>query len=461
MKSSPAKRMACIFLLGVMVEPAFAGDNSGVNCKAGGVMNNPDGIDDMNDLCQEWQDAVSSAQGGGMGGSADPQGGGTTTGPGTGPSSDVGPAGDPNPLAPRLGTPGRPRVDGLPSQPRLPAAAATASSSAAPAGGTAKSATGTISWEQFSRTCLAYHEQVLAMPAASAGKTCAQLASQYGLAPAGGLAGVTPLVPDITRRDIVARSGTARYSAGVVAGKTYVISLTGITGAAALNVYSDPAFKQPVACATTGTYRDSNANASSTYREPSDCTFVATGGAIYVSVTGTSYQAAAQNHYGIRLSPQSGGAPGPQGTQQNPIPMALNRPLVVATADAAADPAVGTANFYVVNATGRSGDLVISLTGKTGAEHEMMSIYDNPRFEGAIDNALCYTKEFGINPLSCVVPAGKTYYLKVRTGTRGLFTLMADALGPAAVTVAGAHPGRSTVSKTSVPGLNGTRNPVP
>jgi hypothetical protein len=226
--------------------------------------------------------------------------------------------------------------------------------------------------------------------------------------------GITPL-PTGTLRATVAKDQVNRYSAAVSAG-TYVVSLTGIIGAAKLDVYSDAGFTQPVTCLVPANL------ANSTYAQPADCSFVATGGTVYVSVTGTSYLATVSNRYDILVTPRHEAAPTSEGTLASPVVIAVNMPYG-GTVGAGRD----DASYYLVNTTGR-GDLAISLTGQKADQYLDLFIYDNSDFSGIwLGGTNCHTGEQLHAPESCVLPAGKPYYVKVmnRDYVGGPFTLTA------------------------------------
>jgi hypothetical protein len=230
-----------------------------------------------------------------------------------------------------------------------------------------------------------------------------------------GPAGVLTL--DVTKREVVAKGKTNRYTAAVGTGKTYVVSLTGILGEAQLQVFSDSAYKQPLTCLVPSNL------ANSTFSQPADCSFVGTGGTVYISVSATTYQAAASNRYDLRVSPRNEMAAANQGTQQAPVSLPLNRPYA-GTVGAVRD----NTSYYLVNSTG-SGDLVISLTGLKADQRLDLFIYDNAAFSGWwLDPTNCHTGQFLSAPETCVLPAGRTYYLKVmnRSDVGGPFTLMAQ-----------------------------------
>lgn len=268
---------------------------------------------------------------------------------------------------------------------------------------------------------------------------------------------VGTLVQDVTVRDTVVRNATCLYRAGVTTGQTYVLSVTGIVGAVAVKVYDDPALTRPTACLSPNLV-------NSTYDEPADCTFVATSGAIYASVSATIASALSQNAYNIRVSPHFDAPAATQGTDQNPLEISPNRPFGATAGSAWSD-----MSYYKVNATGATGDVVISMTGMTGAEDMTLSIYDNPGFQGALSSASCSLALFGTFPESCKLPGGKTYYIKVRTGAiGGPFTLMVDAPGAGAAaagtqggatsTPAGGSAGTSASSGTVAAGLDPDEN---
>lgn len=161
-------------LLGLAYSAVQAGDASGVNCTIGPSFTdpNPQSSAYMNQVCQEWQNAITVAQAGSVSGSANPQGGGTTAGPGTGPSTDVGPVGDPTAQSPKPAP--RPRIDTLPPGMVLPAPSSTpAAPAAVPSLGSAgrKATDPGITWEDFERACLAYHQVNLGLSAANATST--------------------------------------------------------------------------------------------------------------------------------------------------------------------------------------------------------------------------------------------------------------------------------------------------
>jgi hypothetical protein len=229
------------------------------------------------------------------------------------------------------------------------------------------------------------------------------------------------LTQDVTVRDTVAKGQSCVYSASVSSGQTYVMSITGIVGAAELKLFNDAALTQPTACLSPNLV-------NSIFRQPADCSFVATSGAVYASVTGTSYLATADNSYNIRVSPHFDAAPATQGTETSPIEIPTNKPY-----GGTAGPAWSDNSYYLVNTTGSSGDVVISMTGMTGAQTSTgLSIYDNAKFIGPkLDSKSCNTPDFKTFAQSCNLPAGKTYYLRVTTGrTGGPFTLMVDTTTP-------------------------------
>jgi hypothetical protein len=199
-----------------------------------------------------------------------------------------------------------------------------------------------------------------------------------------------------------------------------VASLTGIVGAAQLKVFSDRAFTQPVTCLAPENL------ANSTFSQPADCSFVAADNTVYVSVTGTSYLATNSNRFDLRVSPRNEAAAANQGTDKAPVSLPLNRPYA-GTVDAAR----GSTSYYLVNSTA-GGDLVISMTGLNADQRLDLSIYDNAAFSGwRLDNENCHTGQFLSAPETCVLPAGKTYYLKVINssdyGVGGPFTLTAQS----------------------------------
>jgi hypothetical protein len=231
------------------------------------------------------------------------------------------------------------------------------------------------------------------------------------------------LTLDITARDTVAKGRTCIYSAAVATGQTYVMSLVRTVGQAALKVFYDAALKQPMTCLAPNL-------ANSTLWQPADCSFVATGSMVYASVSGTSYQALAQNSYNIRISPRFDAAPAIQGSETNPVPIPINQPY-----GGTAGPAWSDYSYYMVDTTGSTGDVVFSLTGQTSIQSAYQAldlfIYDNPQFKGALDSSNCYLGELKTFAESCVLPAGKIYYLKVKTGQAGgPFTLMIDTGKP-------------------------------
>lgn len=226
---------------------------------------------------------------------------------------------------------------------------------------------------------------------------------------------MTPLVPDRTRRDTVAKGKTARYSAGVGSG-TYVISVSGIVGAAALKVYDDAALQHPTACLAPNNIE------SSTFAQPADCSFTAHGGTVYAAVTGRSYLALPRNTYNIRVSAAPESAAGNQGTQESPMAIQPDRPIAGGTGLVRGD-----ASYYVVKTAG-SGDAVVSITGMTGEQYFNLFIYETPDFTRWLDGPRCFTGQQLTYPEDCALPAGKTYYIKVMSYNAGSrsFTLMVD-----------------------------------
>jgi hypothetical protein len=229
---------------------------------------------------------------------------------------------------------------------------------------------------------------------------------------------ITPL-PSGTLRATVANGQVNHYSA-TVSGGTQVVSLTGIVGEAKLDVYSDAGFAQPVDCLSPNLYN----NVSGTYRAPGDCTFVATAGTVYASVSATSSTAAAQNIYGIRVSPHFDAPAASQGTDKDPIVITTNKPYGGSVGS-------GASSYYKVDTTGSIGDAVISMTGLTGVEDIGLRIYGNADFSGMLSNPNCWTGAAKTFPESCILPAGTTYYLQVTSTPDhgGPFTLMVDTTG--------------------------------
>jgi hypothetical protein len=233
--------------------------------------------------------------------------------------------------------------------------------------------------------------------------------------------GVTPL-PNGTLRATVATGQVNRYSATVSAG-TQVVSLTGIVGAAKLDVYSDAGFTQPVTCLAPGNL------ANSTYSQPADCSFTVAGGMVYVSVTGTTSSVTTGNRFNLRVSPRNEAAAAIQGTTQNPVVIQPDKPFAGTG---------GSDNSYYKVTTQGTGDVVISMTGLIGTEDLGLHIYDNDKFVGPeLDNVNCHTGAYYTFAESCNVPAGQTYYLEIRSASPGgPFTLMVDSPAGAAATAA-------------------------
>jgi hypothetical protein len=232
------------------------------------------------------------------------------------------------------------------------------------------------------------------------------------------------LTQDITVRDTVAKGHACTYSAAVTSGQTYVLSVTGIIGAAQLRVFNDAARKQPTACLSPSNL------SSSIYTQPADCTFVATGSTVYASVTGTSYLATGNNSYNIRLSPHFDAAPASEGTVKDPIVIQANKPY--GGSAGAVSVASSNYSYYKVDTAGTSGDVVISVTGLTGVEDINLRIYENADFSGMLSNPSCFVGEARTYPESCILPAGKAYYLMVMSTANagGPFTLMVDTRKP-------------------------------
>jgi hypothetical protein len=257
--------------------------------------------------------------------------------------------------------------------------------------------------------------------------TASPKASPHCVAPAPPAKTSAPvaLTQDVTVRDTVGYGQTCAYTATVSSGVTYVLSLTGIVGAAQLKVFDDAARKHPTECLAPMNL------ANSTFMQDADCTFVATGGTIYAMVTGTIYSRGplAAYHYNIRVSPHFDGKPVTEGKPENPKPIPVNRPYGGTVGLAKSE-----TSYYVANTTG-SGEVVISLTGLTGAQGMDLVIYGNPTFQYSRDSTYCSPGEFDTHPESCELPAGKTYYIEIRNQSEkigGPFTLMVDSPGGAA-----------------------------
>jgi hypothetical protein len=228
------------------------------------------------------------------------------------------------------------------------------------------------------------------------------------------------LTTDIALHDQVPIGKTCRYSAGVRSG-TYVLSLTGIVGAARLRVFSDAAYSRPLACLAP----TSLANAS--FAKAADCTFIATGGRVYATVTGTRGLAGDRNRYSIRLSPRLQGGAAPEGTLAFPKSIVVNT-----THGGTVGPGRSANSYYVVNAAA-SAEVVISLTGLTGTQAISLQVFDNRKFERSLIQ-YCDTAEFAPHPVSCVLPGGKAYFVEVRNQQNdagGPYTLMVEATGAA------------------------------
>jgi hypothetical protein len=264
--------------------------------------------------------------------------------------------------------------------------------------------------------------QVVVTPSAVSAPTSVPLQCKAPVPPAK-ISAPVALTQDITVRDTIGKNQTCVYSAPVSSGQTYVLSVTGIIGEARLNVFKDATLKEPVSCVSPNLYNNFRANS----RTPADCTFVATTATVYASVS-TSPTAALANSYNVRYSPHFEAAAASYGTQENPITIPNNKPYGASVGSAA------TSSYYKVNTTGSSGDVVISMTGLTGFEDISLRIYQNPNFTGMQSNASCWTGEPYTFPESCILPAGKTYYLYVFKAAEhgGPFTLMVDAPGATA-----------------------------
>jgi hypothetical protein len=264
--------------------------------------------------------------------------------------------------------------------------------------------------------------QVVVTPSAVSAPTSVPLQCKAPVPPAKTSAPVS-LTQDVTVRDTVGYGQTCAYTATVSSGVTYVLSLTGIVGAAQLKVFDDAAHKHPTECLAPTNL------ANSTFMQDADCTFVATGRTIYATVTGTIYSRSplAAYHYNIRLSPHFDGKPVTEGKPENPKPIPVNTPY-----GGTVGPAKSETSYYVANTPG-SGEVVISLTGLTGAQGMDLVIYGNPTFQYSRDSTYCSPGEFDTHPESCELPAGKTYYIEIRNQSEdkigGPFTLMVDAPG--------------------------------
>jgi hypothetical protein len=229
------------------------------------------------------------------------------------------------------------------------------------------------------------------------------------------------LTQDVTVRDAVAKGNTCNYSAAVSGGQTYVLSLTGIIGAAQLKVFNDPKHTQPTSCLAPKNL------GNSTFMQPADCTFLATGSSVYATVTGTTYPRGTLRYsYNIRLSPHFEAKAKAEGELESPKPIGANKPY-----GGTAPPGWTQSSYYVVDTTGSS-EVLISMTGLTGRQGLDLRIFENPKYQGHLDNEFCYTGEFGTHPESCVLSGGKVYYIEIENfppDVGGPFTLMVDAPG--------------------------------
>ncbi len=286
-----------------------------------------------------------------------------------------------------------------------------------------------------------------AVPGVASSTTGTTRQSCIALNQRGKIADPVALTVDATRRDTIANGQTCLYSAPVSSGQTYVLSLTGIVGAAQLKVFDDAARKHPTECLAPKNL------ANSTFMQDADCTFVATGGTIYATVTGTTYSRSPLRayHYNIRLSPHFVGGTVNEGTAESPKSVPVDTPY-----GGTVGPAKSATSYYVVNTTG-SGEVVVSLTGLTGVQGMDLVIYGNPTFQYSRDSTYCSPGEFDTHPESCVLPAGNTYYIEIRNQSDnigGPFTLMVDTAAagsntPAATPTTLIQPAAPTLNKRS------------
>lgn len=207
----------------------------------------------------------------------------------------------------------------------------------------------------------------------------------------------------------IAGGSIKRYGAAVTAGTQYVVSLTGIVGAADLVVYTDNTLATHATCAAPNTGASGAA--------PEDCAVTATASTLYLTVGNPG---SASNSFHVRVAQESTAAAVSEGSIAVPVVLTQGS----SWAGSVGGPAPAS-SYYTVTLTG-TGSRSINLTGLQSPEDMALAVYTDSGF--TTPYASCaYTGMGGVVPEECVVPAG-TYYIQVtnNSGAGGAYLLTAD-----------------------------------
>jgi len=229
-----------------------------------------------------------------------------------------------------------------------------------------------------------------------------------GAAPVSYPANYEPMSLDRSYSGSIAGGSIKRYGATVTAGTQYVVSLTGIVGAADLVVYTDNTLTAHATCAAPNTGASGAA--------PEDCTVTATASTLYLTV---SNPGSANDSFRVRVAQQSA-ASGIQGSAGTPVVLTQGS----SWAGSVGGPAPAS-SYYAVTLTG-TGSFSINLTGLQSPEDVAMAVFTDPGFTTP-ESGCAYTGLGGVAPEECVVAAG-TYYIQVtnNSGAGGAYLLTAD-----------------------------------
>lgn len=205
----------------------------------------------------------------------------------------------------------------------------------------------------------------------------------------------------------IAGGSIKRYGADVTAGAQYVVSLTGIVGAADLVVYTDNTLSIHATCAAPNTGASGAA--------PEDCTVTATASTLYLTVNNPG---SASDSFRVRVAQESTATADSEGSITVPVVLTQGRSWAGSVGPAPAS------SYYSVTLIG-TGTFSINLTGLQSPEDISLAVFTDAGFSAAASCA--FTGLGGVVPEECSVSAG-TYYVQVtsNSGNGGAYLLTAD-----------------------------------
>jgi hypothetical protein len=205
----------------------------------------------------------------------------------------------------------------------------------------------------------------------------------------------TPLTVAVPLAGTVAQGTPEYYSGAVTLGTAYSVSIVGLSGAANIAVFNDPAFRSQV-CLT-----------GSTSSQAKECTFTASGDTAFIRVDGQLATAAETTYTAFLIERPSVVSPVSEGTRNAPIAIADGVPRIgqVSTRDT---------SYYAVTGLTSDEPHFVAITGLSGAAdlHVFTDALDLIELNCTLNNV---ASPIGIAQ-DCTVNGSSALYFSVSSG---------------------------------------------